>query len=862
MNEAKSITLLSGAPELADVALFAAYAPLGVARWCLVVDEAGDTIEIRWFDEFWRMAGYDETNTPRTALEIRELMHPDERTRVQDGIRQAALDPTGKTEMSVEFRLRHADGSWHWYRSRGAYADGDAGIGRPFYGLTINIDAEQRVDEALADEARKLAAAGDQQRMALEETSRLRFRQQETITAVEHLNASIEQGRRELDQQMLVINGLSRDCNTVWHVKWPELTGRLYRNLAPASQQSVVESVRQTNHFPTGFRLYIDSSVLSEDQPILLPYCDGARVKTELSLHPVLRLRHRRVTDGRIEYYEAVFVNPQSGEDFVLALRNVDNLVRREQQKKAALATAAETAERAEHAKSVFLNSISHDIRTPLHGILGMADIARRHADDAARVADCLTKITASSRHLMALVNEVLDVSRIETGRIDLADEVFSLPEAFASVVTLMTPQAKAAGLHFTAAVRGVTHETVAGDALRLRQVFVNLLSNAVKFTPQGGEIAALLEEHPSSSRHYSEYVFTCSDTGCGMDEDFLKRIFEPFERSSDVQARGIPGTGLGMSIAKNIIETMDGDIKVTSAPGKGSTFSVAFRLKRAESAPVQDPALKGVPVLLAGLANETGRSLQNFLKDAGVDAVLIDDAGKACQLLACHENPIRLVIVGNLEDGTTPILAPSELLAAAGRPVPLVCMESFDLAAADEQRTLEAGFSACLTRPLYRSKIETLIKSLLTEGDRTPSQRSQLAAFGDVDFTGRRVLLAEDNELNREIGLEILRLTGVTTDVVSNGKEAVERFASSREGAYDLVLMDIQMPEMDGLAASRAIRTSGRSDAATVPIVALTANAFNEDRATALASGMTDYLAKPVNLEALLAIMNRYLLT
>ena len=859
MTEDKNITLLAGDPERTDAALFAAYAPLGVARWCLVADEAGDTVQIRWFEEFWRMAGYDEANMPRTAQAIRDRMHPNERDRVQEGIRRAVLDPSGKTELDVEFRLQHTDGTWHWYRSRGGFDADDAGPGHPFYGLTVNIDAEKRVDEALAEEARKLAAAGDRQRQAIEETSRLRRRQQATIRSLEALNASLEQGRQELDQQMLVINGLSRDCNTVWHVKWPELTGKLYRNLAPASQQAVIGSVQQTNHFPTGFRLYVDTSVLPEDRPILLPYCDGAAVKAALRRERFLRLRHRRVTDGRIEYYEAVFVRPETGEDFVLALRNVDDIVRREQQKKAALATAADAAARADRAKSVFLNSISHDIRTPLHGILGMADIARRHANDPRRVADCLAKITGASHHLMALVNEVLDVSRIESGRISLAQDVFSLTEAFATAASLMAPQAKAAGLRLSAAVRSVAHEAVMGDALRLRQVFVNFLSNAVKFTPSGGDIDVTLEERPCASRHYSEYVFTCRDTGCGMSEDFLARIFDPFERSSDAQTRGIPGTGLGMSITKNIIETMDGDIKVTSAPGRGSVFSAAFRLKRAQKALASDPALKGIPVLLAGRDNEASRSLQAFLQDAGMDAMIADTPDEACRLLSRQENPFRLVIV---DDENTPgaFLSPGRLLAAAGRPMPLVRLEGGDLAAAEEQRSLEAGFTTCLTRPLYRSKIEALVKSLLTEGARSLEPRSQLKAFGETDFSGRRVLLVEDNELNREIELEILRLTRVATDVARDGQEAVERFNASPQWTYDLILMDIQMPEMDGLAASRAIRACARPDAATVPIVALTANAFSEDRATALASGMNDYLAKPVNLAALLDVMKRHL--
>ncbi len=860
MTEEKNITLLAGDPSRTDAALFAAYAPLGVARWCLVADDAGDTVQIRWFEEFWRMAGYDETNMPRTAQAIRDRMHPDERSRVQEGIRRAVLDPTGKTELDTEFRLQHADGTWHWYRSRGRFDSGNAGPGRLFYGLTANIDAEKHVDEALAEEAGKLAAAGDRERQAIEETSRLRRRQQATIRALEDLNASLEQGRWELDQQMLVINGLSRDCNTVWHVKWPELTGKLYRNLAPASQQAVIGSVQQTNHFPTGFRLYVDTSVLPEDRPILLPYCDGAAVKAALRRERTLRLRHRRVTDGRIEYYDAVFVKPETGEDFVLALRNVDDLVRREQQKKAALATAVDAAARADRAKSVFLNSISHDIRTPLHGILGMADIARRHAGDARRVADCLAKITGASRHLMALVNEVLDVSRIESGRIDLAQDVFSLTETFAAVASLMAPQAKAAGLRLSAVVRGVTHEAVLGDALRLRQVFVNLLSNAVKFTPAGGDIDVTLEERPSASRHYSEYVFTCRDTGCGMTEDFLARIFEPFERSSDAQTRGIPGTGLGMSITKNIIETMDGDIKVSSAPGRGSTFSAAFRLKRAQQALAADPALKNVPVLLAGPDNDASRSLRAFLRDAGLAPLLADTPDEACRLLSREENPIRLVIVDDSENAAGPFLTPAALLAASGRPVPLVRLESSDLAAAEEQRSLEAGFTACLTRPLYRSKIEALVKSLLTEGSRSLEPRSQLEAFGKADFSGRRVLFVEDNELNREIGLEILRLTRVAIDVANTGREAVERFNASPLWTYDLILMDIQMPDMNGLAASRAIRACGRADAAAVPIVALTANAFSEDRATALASGMTDYLAKPVNLAALLEVMRRHL--
>ncbi len=421
----------------------------------------------------------------------------------------------------------------------------------------------------------------------------------------------------------------------------------------------------------------------------------------------------------------------------IYAIRGVDAEKRKELDAKRALQEAYDVANRANAAKTDFLASMSHDIRTPMNAIIGMTTIAEANLDDKKRVEDCLAKITVSSKHLLGLINEVLDMNKIESGNLELVMEKINLAELVDNLVILSKPQIEEKNHKLSVVMKNVEHKNVIGDSMRLQQVFMNLMSNAVKYTPKGGEIKLIVSEKVTNNDRVGCYEFIFEDSGIGMSEDFLKKIFEPFTRANDSRVEKIEGTGLGMPITRNIVSMMNGDIKVESQVGKGSRFTVTIFLKRQQS-------------------------------------------------------------VGKAGDGLE-----------------------------DEK---ERGF-----------------------GD-------TIEDFARRSFRGKRVLLVEDNELNAEIALEILGMTDLEIEHVWDGKEALEKIENVEDGYYDIVFMDIQMPVMNGYEAARAIRALPRSYAKSVPIIAMTANAFAEDVQESKRAGMNEHVAKPLDLNQLLATLNKWL--
>jgi CheY-like chemotaxis protein len=396
-------------------------------------------------------------------------------------------------------------------------------------------------------------------------------------------------------------------------------------------------------------------------------------------------------------------------------------MLRQEERQKQLLTVAVERAETANHAKSDFLSNMSHDIRTPMNAIMGMTAIASMHIDNKERVKDALDKISVSGKHLLGLINSVLDMSKIESGTVILEEKEFFLPDCIESLLALFQSQILEKKQDFQVKMEEIRHEKVVGDAERLQQIFVNILGNAVKFTPQGGKISLVIREKPSSVAGRSCYECVFQDNGIGMKPEFIQKIFEPFSRAADSRTEGIEGYGLGMSIAVSIARLMGGDIRVESTVGKGSTFTVTVYLK--------------------------------YREDDGEDFV---------------------------------------------------------------------------------------------------EPKSELESFCKQDYTGKTVLLVEDNELNREVATEILETVGIRTEIATNGKEAVAILEEKPSGSYDIVLMDIQMPVMNGYQAAEKIRASQREDLRKIPIIAMTADAFAEDVKKAEKAGMNGHVAKPIDIAKL----------
>ena len=543
------------------------------------------------------------------------------------------------------------------------------------------------------------------------------------------------------------------------------------------------------------------------------------------------------------------------------ALQRLEALERDNEALRAAneeLEEALRAAEAANQAKSRFLSSMSHDIRTPMNAIMGMTSIGLSHIDEKARVQDCLSKIQTASAHLMSLVNDVLDMSRIDSGRLTLGEEPFSLADLVHDIAVIVLPQARQKNQELQIEIGRIEEEVLLGDELRLRQILVNIIGNAVKYTQEGGAIHVGLTARRAAEEGPVELAFSCRDNGIGMSPTFLEKIFIPFERVRSAAVSKIEGTGLGMSIVKSLVDRMGGRITVESREGEGSCFRVELSLPAAPRSRGRLTLPEGAVVLVAESGEERARRIGECLAEGGLTPVRTRTGMASVTWLteAQYEErlPCALLLGQELED--MPVLEmAAHVRQLAGREFPIVLVSEDDWAQI-EYRATRAGVSAFVPCPLFSSRLlETL--SELMGGD-----RGDQSAGGDLnaDYSGSRVLLVEDNELNQEIAVELLGLTGVQVEVAGDGAQAVDMFAAAPAGYYDLIFMDVQMPVMNGYEATRRIRQMDREDAGRVWIVAMTANAFVEDVRLSREAGMNEHVSKPVDLERLQEILRAQL--
>lgn len=569
------------------------------------------------------------------------------------------------------------------------------------------------------------------------------------------------------------------------------------------------------------------------------------------------------LTDGQYHWTSTQIIyveNPYSGDQLAILLsRRIDEQKHEEEQHRQALQSALESAKAASVAKSRFLSNMSHDIRTPMNAIMGMTAIAASHMDDQERVRECLRKINLSSSHLLSLINDILDMSKIESGKISLRDEPFNFAELVAEVAELIRPQADAGHLDMNLSLMDLKDELVAGDPLRVRQICFNVLSNAVKYTPEGGHISVKLYQRDSGRREYQNFIFECSDTGLGMSPEFLDKLFLPFERVQDSTHSRVTGTGLGMAITKNIVDMMGGDIQVESELGEGSAFTVTLPL-RLQNVPPEEVSSKwlGIHCLITDDDVQTCKSVTELLEDIGMRAEFTTEGVTAVSLAAQameREDPFELMIIDWKMPDMDGVEITRRIRKTAGDEVPIIILTAYDWSEIEEEARA-AGVTAFLAKPFYRSKICYLLREL--EEKKSPADDKETAV--SHDFRGRRVLLAEDNLLNREIAHTLIEEMGASVEDACDGAEAVRKVAASEEGYYSLILMDVQMPVMSGYEATKAIRKLERRDAGRIPIVAMTANAFEDDRQEALRAGMNAHFSKPIDVKELEMLLSRYL--
>ncbi len=544
----------------------------------------------------------------------------------------------------------------------------------------------------------------------------------------------------------------------------------------------------------------------------------------------------------------------------LIIIQDVTQVKTNEREARAALQDAFLAAERANKAKTVFMSNMSHDIRTPMNAIIGMTAIAGANIDDRNRVLDCLNKINHSSRHLLGLINEVLDMSQIERGEISLVQEEFRLPDLIDDLLTIMKPGIEQHSHDLSVTLTDIRHEVVTGDRMRIQQILVNIMTNAVKYTPDGGKLhLGICEKFTRGNT--SCYEFIIKDNGIGMTEEFLKVIFKPFTRADTDRTTKIPGTGLGMAISKNIAEMMNGDIRVESEYGKGSKFTVSIVLRTQGISSDDCPELEALPVLVVDDDQACCEGTAAILNDIGMKGEWVTSGREAVELTAeRHElhNDFFAVIIDWKMPEMDGVETTREIRRRVGKDVPIIVFTAYDCYAI-EKEALEAGADAFVTKPLFRSRLTALFRQLTIPGSQLKDpDESDPNSIGLTDHTGKRVLVAEDNDLNREIAEEIIGMAGVIIETVENGQQAVDILAEKGPDYFGIVFMDIQMPVLNGYEAARKIRSMSGFD--RLPIVAMTANAFAEDILSAKDSGMNDHIAKPIDLKKLNDVLNKWL--
>ncbi|MCI9226562.1 MAG: response regulator [Dorea sp.] len=519
------------------------------------------------------------------------------------------------------------------------------------------------------------------------------------------------------------------------------------------------------------------------------------------------------------------------------------------------LQDALAAAQHANKAKTTFLNNMSHDIRTPMNAIIGFTSLAAAHIDNTEQVQDYLSKITTSSNHLLSLINDVLDMSRIESGKVKIEEKETSLPEIMHDLRTIVQADISSKQLEFYIDTADVVNENVMCDSLRLNQILLNLLSNAMKFTEPGGIVSVRIIQNENIHEGYASYDFQVKDTGIGMSQEFLEHVFEPFERERTSTVSGVQGTGLGMAITKNIVDMMGGTISVASEEGKGTTFTVSLQFETCSGSVRQEeiPQLKGLRALVADDDFNTCSSVTKMLSTIGMRPDWTT-SGKEAVLrvkLAREQNDeYAAFIIDWLMPDMNGIEVVRRIRGIIGDDTPIIILTAYDWTDIEEEAR-NAGVTAFCSKPIFLSELRGILESPYTTPDMEAAEAEE-----ELAFEGKKILLVEDNELNQEIAVEILKESGFVIDVAEDGAVAVEKMETAACGQYDLILMDIQMPIMNGYEATRRIRKIEEPEIANIPIIAMTANAFDEDRRAALDAGMNGHIAKPIDIPKLLELL------
>ena len=661
-------------------------------------------------------------------------------------------------------------------------------------------------------------------------------------------------------EQKSIIDVLSTEYTTMFILNPENGQCEIYRKDAGFTEKTGMDL---PDRFPYANMIdtYVRNIVHPEDRERLL---EQASIESLLNTVPETGTGYvsfRRLIAGEEDYYQLGYGRISEGEHkekLVLGMRDVTEMVKTEQEREKQLREALAAAQHANNAKSVFLSNMSHDTRTPMNAIIGFTTLAAAHIDNKEQVVSYLGKIQTSSDHLLSLINDVLDMSRIESGKVQIEEGEVRLPDILHDLRTIIIANINAKQQELYIDTLDVEHENVITDKLRLNQVLLNLLSNAIKFTPNGGTISVRVQELPSKTAGRANYEFRVKDTGIGMEPEFAEHVFEAFTREQSSTVSGIQGTGLGMAITKNIVDMMGGTITVNSKKGVGTEFvvNVEFEICDEVSESRTIPELEGLRALVADDDSTTAVSVAKMLGEIGMRAdwtLTGKEAVLRTQIAKEENDSYAAYIIDWLMPDMNGIETIRRIRRIIGSETPIIVLTAYDWAAIEEEAR-EAGVTAFCSKPLFMSELRRVLANALKKEEEVEIE-AQKEDQG-VDLSGKNILLVEDNEFNREIAVEIISAYGCNIDTAEDGDIAVEKISQAAAGRYDLVLMDIQMPRMDGYQATRLIRALPDRNKANIPIVAMTANAFEEDKKKAFEAGMNGHLAKPIDIGKLQEVL------
>ena len=697
--------------------------------------------------------------------------------------------------------------------------------------------------------------------------ARLRL-EKETADAANRVKQQEMEGRLALQEKLLeeekqrrqhenMITAMASDYRSVYHVDLDEDIAVSYRSDPDDSSQ---HPAGEHFAFHETFAAYAERCVAEPWLEGFLQFIEPENIRSGLKKEKVLGYRYLVNRDGR-EYYEMIrcadVQQEKSGEDHEvhavgLGLMVIDAEMRQTMAQQRTLREALETAEQANKAKTAFLSNMSHEIRTPMNAIIGLNNIALNDAETPEKTRHYLEQIGASAQHLLNLINDILDMSRIESGRMTLRNEEFSFPELLEAVNTIFSGQCQDKGLEYQCRLRSEVADYYIGDSMKLRQILINILGNAVKFTPPGGKVE-LSVERTAQFAGKSTLSFTISDTGIGISEEYLSHIFDAFSQEDASNTSKYGSTGLGLAITKSIVEMMNGNIQVRSTKGKGSVFTVTVTLsdsERADSRGETEEINPGEMTVLVvdddPVAREHARLV---LEKAGIASELAESGRQAVEMVRlrqARQQAYDLILVDWKMPEMDGVETTRQIRELSGDCSAIIILTAYRWDEIMDEASA-AGVDSFIPKPLFAGAVLEEFRSARKRRQADGKEMKHRA-----DLNGRRILLAEDTQVNAEIMMMVLQMRGMTGELAVNGRIAVEMFESHPEGYYDAILMDMRMPEMDGLEATRRIRAMDRKDASAIPIIALTANAFDEDVQRSLQAGLNAHLSKPVQPETL----------